>query len=222
MDDLSRWQRRPSPQPVVIDGRYCRLEPLSVEHADTLYAASMSPGVEERFRFLTINSQTRSEFDQWLEAVSHASDPLYYAVIDKGSFRCEGRLSLMRIEPSHGVIEVGNILWGPAIARTRVATEAFFLIARYVFDQLGYRRFEWKCDSRNKPSRAAALRFGFAFEGIFSQHMIVKGENRDTAWFAMLDHQWPLLRQRFERWLEPTNFDSTGRQLESLRSLAQP
>jgi RimJ/RimL family protein N-acetyltransferase len=125
----------------------------------------------------------------------------------------------MRIVPEHGVIEIGNILWGPAIARTRVSTEAFYLAARYVFDELGYRRFEWKCNDRNEPSKAAALRFGFMFEGVFRQHMWVKGANRDTAWFAIIDCDWPAIRAGFERWLDPSNFDSAGRQRRSLTEL---
>ena len=122
----------------------------------------------------------------------------------------------MRIVPEHGVIEIGSILWGPAIARTRVATEALFLCARYAFDELGYRRFEWKCNARNEPSRRAAARFGFSYEGTFRQHMVVKGESRDTAWFAVIDRDWPTLRRAFERWLEPANFDAEGRQKRRL------
>jgi RimJ/RimL family protein N-acetyltransferase len=125
----------------------------------------------------------------------------------------------MRATPEHGVIEVGNILWGPAIARTRVATEALFLHARYIFEQLGYRRFEWKCNSRNEPSMRAALRFGFTYEGTFRQHMVQKGRNRDTAWFAMLDRDWPALRKGYERWLHPNNFDRRGQQRERLEDI---
>ena len=128
----------------------------------------------------------------------------------------------MRITPEHGVIEVGNILWGPAIARTRIATEALFLFARYVFEELGYRRFEWKCDSRNEPSIRSARRFGFTYEGTFRRHMVVKGQNRDTAWFAIADIDWPSIRKAFEQWLESTNFDHQGKQkarLEGLRHL---
>jgi RimJ/RimL family protein N-acetyltransferase len=124
----------------------------------------------------------------------------------------------MRIVPEHGVIEIGAIYWGPRMARTRLATEALFLHARYIFEELGYRRFEWKCNDRNAPSKKAAERFGFAFEGIFRQHMIQKGENRDTAWFAMLDGDWPRLRAEYERWLEPANFDADGAQKTPLRT----
>jgi RimJ/RimL family protein N-acetyltransferase len=138
-------------------------------------------------------------------------------VIDRASGRAEGRQSLMRITPEHGVIEVGGIYWGPAIARTRVTTEALFLHARYVFDELGYRRFEWKCNDLNEPSKAAARRFSFTFEGVFRQHMIVKGHNRDTAWFSMLDSEWPGIKAEFARWLDPGNFDLDGAQRTKLR-----
>ena len=122
----------------------------------------------------------------------------------------------MRIDPDHGVIEIGHILWGPAIARTRVVTEALFLSASYVFDTLGYRRFEWKCNDRNAPSKRAAARFGFRYEGLFRQHMVQKGRNRDTAWFAMTDGDWPALRVGYEAWLLPENFDANGQQMVSL------
>lgn len=176
----------------------------------------MAPGVDERFRYLLDTPQDRAGFDAWLARSSASEDPLVFAVIDRTSGRCEGRQTFMRITPEHGVIEIGSILWGPAIARTRVATEALFLFARHAFDDLGYRRFEWKCDSRNGPSRRAALRFGFAFEGIFRQHMIVKGQSRDTAWFAMTDADWPAIRQGFEHWLAPENFDERGQQKRRL------
>jgi RimJ/RimL family protein N-acetyltransferase len=146
-----------------------------------------------------------------------SDDYLFHTVVDRASGRAIGRQSLMRVVPEHGVIEIGNILWGPQMARSRLSTEAFYLAARYCFDTLGYRRFEWKCNDRNEPSKAAALRFGFTFEGLFRQHMVVKGANRDTAWFAMLDHEWPAIRAGFERWLDPSNFDAEGRQRSRLR-----
>ena len=172
----------------------------------------MAPGAEERFRYLFEAPQTPSDFERWLASAAVSEDPLYFAVIDSANGRCEGRQALMRVVPEHGAIEIGSILWGPAIARTRVATEAFFLFARHAFDNLGYRRFEWKCNALNEPSRRAAARFGFTFEGIFRQHMMVKGESRDTAWFSIIDKEWPALKQIFERWLDPTNFDHKGRQ----------
>jgi RimJ/RimL family protein N-acetyltransferase len=198
---------------VTLEGRYARLEPLGpARHGDQLFAASMAPGAEERFRYLPDSPQERAAFGGWLARAAASEDPLFQAVIDRSSGRCEGRQALMRIVPEHGVIEVGNILWGPAIARTRVATEALFLCARHVFDDLGYRRFEWKCNARNEPSRRAAARFGFTYEGSFRQHMVVKGQSRDTAWFSIIDREWPVLRQAFERWLEPSNFDAEAGQ----------
>ena len=122
----------------------------------------------------------------------------------------------MRIDTTHGVIEIGSILWGPAIARTRIATEALYLFASYVFDTLGYRRFEWKCNDLNEPSKRAALRFGFTFEGAFRQHMVVKGANRDTAWFSILDSEWPRLVDAYLAWLAPENFDGEGQQRRKL------
>jgi RimJ/RimL family protein N-acetyltransferase len=147
-----------------------------------------------------------------------SEDPLFHAVVDKATGIAGGRQTFMRITPEHGVIEIGNILWGPPIARTRVATEALYLAAKYVFEDLGYRRFEWKCNDLNAPSKRAARRFGFAFEGVFRQHMWTKGANRDTAWFAMLDREWPAIRAAYERWLAPSNFDAAGRQRSKLEA----
>lgn len=215
--------RRPSfalPERVTLTGRYARLEPLDpARHGDDLFAASMAPGAQERFRYLFESPEDRGAFGTWLARAAASQDPLYCAVIDAASGRCEGRQALMRIVPEHGVIEIGSILWGPAIARTRVATEAFFLAARYAFDELGYRRFEWKCNALNEPSRRAAARFGFAYEGTFRQHMLVKGENRDTAWFSIIDREWPALERAFELWLAPSNFDAAGRQKRRLAEL---
>ncbi|MDB5901398.1 MAG: uncharacterized protein JWM26_276 [Betaproteobacteria bacterium] len=217
MNELPNWQPRPRPARKTLEGRYCRLEPLDpATHGDPLFAASMAEGAETRFRYLFDKPEDRAGFDAWLTRASASDDPLFYTVVDIATGRAEGRQALMRITPEHGVIEVGNILWGPAISRTRAATEALFLHARYVFDELGYRRFEWKCDNRNEPSKRAARRFGFTFEGVFRQHMVLKGESRDTAWFAMLDSEWPALRSAFERWLEPANFDADGRQKKAL------
>ncbi|MGA7986270.1 MAG: GNAT family protein [Burkholderiales bacterium] len=208
-----QWSSRPRPARAPLEGRYCRLEPLELRrHGEQLFEASMAPGAEERFRYLFEAPQSRSDFERWLARSAASEDPLYFAVIDPATGRCEGRQALMRIVPEHGVIEIGSILWGPAIARTRVATEALYLFARHAFDDLGYRRFEWKCNALNEPSRRAAARFGFTFEGVFRQHMMVKGESRDTAWFSIIDKEWPALRQVFERWLDPTNFDHKGRQ----------
>jgi RimJ/RimL family protein N-acetyltransferase len=219
--DLSRWTPRPRPTAEVIAGRWCRLERLDpYRHGDSLFDASTAAGADERFRYLFEPPPAdRAEFDTWLLRASGGADPRFYAVIDPTTGRAEGRQALMRITPEHGVIEIGSILWGPRIARTRVATEALYLFAAHVFEALGYRRFEWKCDALNAPSRQAALRFGFTFEGIFRQHMVVKGRNRDTAWYAIIDTEWPRIKAGMERWLDPANFTDGGRQRQRLRDM---
>lgn len=220
MQSLIDWKPRPRPARVNLDGRYCRLEPLDPRaHGDELYAASMAPGADDRFRYLGETACERPEFDAWMQRVAASEDPLFQAVVDKSTGRCEGRQSFLRITPEHGTIEVGHIHWGPSMARTRIATEALYLSAKYVFEDLGYRRYEWKCNDGNDPSKRAALRFGFKYEGLFRQHMIIKGLNRDTAWFAMLDHEWPALKRAFEAWLDPSNFDEQGRQKRRLEEL---
>lgn len=211
---------RPLPGRCVLDGAYARIEPLAAKHAETLFAASSGAQAQELFRFLLAYAPAdRAAFDTWMASSIAADDPLAFAVIDRASGRCEGRLSLMRITPEHGVVELGGILWGPAIARTRVATDAFFLIARYVFETLGYRRLEWKCNTRNEASRRAAERFGFEFEGVFRQHMMLKGENRDTAWYGMIDGDWPQVGAALRAWLAPDNFDAAGSQRARLQDL---
>jgi RimJ/RimL family protein N-acetyltransferase len=206
------------PRRTVLEGRYTRLEPLGVGHVADLYRAATEAGAEGRFDYLFESAPTtEAEMAAYVQIAAAKDDPLMFAVIDRATGRAEGRQALMRVVREHGVIEIGSIYWGPSIARSRAATEALFLHARYVFDELGYRRFEWKCNDRNAPSKAAARRFGFEFEGVFRQHMIVKGENRDTAWFAMLDGDWPRLRAEYERWLAPRNFDGDGKQKSKLR-----
>ena len=203
------------PARVVLEGRYARLEPVSQAHALDLLAACANP---KSFDYLfDVPPRGIEDVRAWVTKNAAAEDLVVHAVVDKASGSAGGRQSYMRIVPEHGVIEVGNILWGPAIARTRVATEALYLAARHVFDDLGYRRFEWKCNNLNEPSKQAAARFGFTFEGVFRQHMWTKGANRDTAWFAMIDRDWPRIRAAYERWLEPANFDATGRQRAKLQ-----
>lgn len=214
----------PCPRPTrrILEGRSVRLEPLGAEHADSLYAACAGPDNAARFAYLPDPPpQSPADIGSWIERASRSEDPLFFAVVERASGRCEGRQALMRITPEHGVIEIGSIYWGPEIARRRAATEALYLHARYVFEALGYRRFEWKCNDRNAPSKRAAVRFGFAFEGVFRQHMWVKGANRDTAWFSMLDGEWPALRAEFERWLDPANFDAAGDQRSRLEASAR-
>jgi RimJ/RimL family protein N-acetyltransferase len=219
MLDLSDWRGAPRPERRTLDGRYARLEPLDAErHGRDLLASAQEPGADDRFRYLFEEPPAdAAAFAQWIDKAAASADPLFFAVVDRATGRAEGRQSLMRIDANHGVIEIGHILWGPAIARTRVTTEALYLFAAYVFDTLGYRRFEWKCNSLNEPSKRAAQRFGFAAEGVFRQHMVQKGRNRDTAWFAMTDGDWrSRLRAGYEAWLAPDNFDAEGRQKSRL------
>lgn len=210
----------PPPRRETIHGRYVDLEPLDARrHADSLFAATSAPGVEDRFRYLPQCPQTdRADFDAWIKTAQASSDPLFFAVVDRATGRAEGRQALMRIDTANGVMEIGNILWGPALSRTRAATEALFLCADLAFTS-GYRRFEWKCNDDNAPSKAAAARFGFTAEGVFRQHLIVKGRNRDTAWFSIIDSEWPALRAAYLEWLEAENFDAEGVQKVGLREL---
>lgn len=215
--DLKNWTPRPRPPREPIEGRYVRLEPLSAAaHGDGLFEASSVPDAGERFAWLPdLPPATRTEFQPWLDKAEASEDPLFFTVIDKASGRIAGRQTLMRIDTTYGVIEIGNIYWGPRISRRPAATEAQFLFMKLAFD-LGYRRYEWKCNNRNEPSKRAAQRFGFSFEGIFRQHMIVKGENRDTAWYSVIDGEWPALKAAYEAWLDPSNFDAAGNQKRRL------
>jgi RimJ/RimL family protein N-acetyltransferase len=211
------------PTRVVLDGRYCRLEPIDpARHADELFHASNPPDAARRFRYLfDVVPATRALLDDWLDKAVRTDDPLVFAVIDKRSGRVEGRQTLMRITPEHRSIEIGNIYWGPAIARSAVATEANYLFARHVFEDLGYRRYEWKCDALNAPSRSAAMRLGFTFEGHFRRAIINKGRTRDTTWYAMIDEEWPALRAAYDQWLAPGNFDAAGQQRTALSALTR-
>lgn len=217
---LSQWKGATLPSPTTLDGRYARLEPIDPRgHVSDLFEASTASGKEQRFRYLFDEPPADIEaMTDWLRRMSRSQDPLFFAVIDRATGRAEGRQALMRIDAKHGVIEIGHILWGPRIAKTRVATEALYLTATYIFERLGYRRFEWKCDNANEPSKSAALRFGFSFEGIFRQHMVVKSRNRDTAWFSITDGEWPSLRQAYDSWLNDDNFDTDGRQRSRLKA----
>jgi RimJ/RimL family protein N-acetyltransferase len=217
-EDLRNWQPRPRPERKAMEGRLVRLEPLdAARHGDGLLEASSVPDAQERFRWLPdYPPSTRAEFQPWLEKAEASTDPLFFVVIDKASGKVMGRQTLMRIDAANGVIEIGNIYWGPLMSRTPAATEAQFLFMKYAFDELGYRRYEWKCNNANLPSKRAAERFGFQFEGVFRQHIIVKGENRDTAWYSIIDKEWPALKKAYEGWLDPTNFDRDGKQKKRL------
>ena len=206
------------------EGRVVRLEPLNAAaHAEALYEGSHGDGKEKLWRYLFEGPFPDAlAFNAYVERFASAEDQLFFAIVDNASGLAVGYASYLRIEPMHRCIEVGNILYTPRLQRTVGATEAMYLMARHVFEDLAYRRYEWKCNALNAPSRRAAPRLGFTFEGIFRQHMIVKGRNRDTAWYAMLDSEWPSRKANFERWLNPGNFDTHGRQKVSLSVLGRP
>jgi RimJ/RimL family protein N-acetyltransferase len=189
-------------------------------HGDALWEGLRSPDNDNLWRYLLDGPfADRASFDLAMEWRARSESQVFFAILQAGSKRALGCAALMRIDPPNRSIEVGNILYTPELQRTRGATEAMYLLARHVFEELGYRRYEWKCDSLNKPSRRAALRLGFTYEGTFRQHMINKGHNRDTAWFSIVDFEWPARRARLERWLDPSNFDSQGVQKVSLSEL---
>jgi len=217
---LSRWHSRPLPGPETHEGRYVRLVPLSAEsHTADLWDGVQ--GHDEVWDYLADGPYAaEADLAAAIEQKAAGTVAVFLAIVPKSSGRAEGYASYMRIDPANGVLEVGNILMAPTLQKTTAATEAMYLMARHVFEDLGYRRYEWKCNADNAPSRRAALRYGFTFEGIFWQHMIVKGQNRDTAWFSMLDSEWPARRVAFEAWLDPANFDGQGRQRQTLTQIA--
>ena len=217
-EDLRHWTARERPTAPVLEGRYVRLERLDAgRHADELFSASDTAEADAKFRWLYETPPAdRESFRAWVAKVAASEDPLFYAVIDKASGKVAGRQTYMRIDTANGAIEIGNIYWGPLVSQRPAATEALYLFARHAFDDLGYRRFEWKCNNDNLPSKKAAARFGFVAEGVFRQHLVVKGLNRDTAWFSIIDKDWVAFRPAYEAWLSPGNFDSEGRQKRRL------
>jgi len=203
--------------PVTLEGRYGRVEELAAKHAASLWVAVK--GDDRLWTYMAYGPFTdASSFASWVSERAGLTDPYSYVVVAPVG-GAVGIVTLMQIRPATRVVEVGNIVYGTPLQRTPLGTEAQYLLARYAFDTLGYRRYEWKCDAFNAASRRAALRYGFGFEGIFRQHMIIKGHNRDTAWFSMLDSEWPARKANFERWLAPENFTADGRQKLSLRAM---
>jgi RimJ/RimL family protein N-acetyltransferase len=214
------WVPPAAPPREAMAGRYCRLEPLDASrHAGDLFRANAEDASGGLFTYMPYGPfATLADYLAWLRPLGERSDPLFFAIIDSDTGRAGGVASYLRADPPNGSIEVGHILYAPALQRTRAATEAMFLMMRRAFE-LGYRRYEWKCDALNAASRAAAERLGFRFEGVFRQAVVYKGRNRDTAWYSAIDSEWPRLREAYERWLAPANFDAEGRQRVSLASL---
>jgi RimJ/RimL family protein N-acetyltransferase len=242
------WKAVSAPAPTTLRGSCVTLEPLDAErHTTALWEAVR--GHDELWTWLADGPfSTESELREAIARKQAATAAVFLAIVPAesiipegaGAFmplkegenarpsgpatsfnaKAAGYASYMRIEPAHGVVEVGNIMLSPTLQRTTAATEAMYLMAAHAFDDLGYRRYEWKCNALNEPSRRAALRLGFTFEGIFRQHMVIKDLNRDTAWFSILDHEWPARKRAFEAWLDPTNFDADGKQRQSLTAIA--
>jgi RimJ/RimL family protein N-acetyltransferase len=221
---LPNWSPRPLPPRTPIEGRFCRVEPLDPDrHAGELFEANSEDRQGRNWTYLPQGPFASPEsYRGALLAATRRGNALAHAIIALDGGRAVGVASYLNIDREVGTIEVGAINYSPLLQRKPAATEAMYLMMRRVFDELGYRRYEWKCDSLNEPSRAAAQRLGFRYEGLFRQATVYKGRNRDTAWFSILDSEWPALRTAFERWLDPANFDADGRQRASLRSLREP
>ncbi|WP_137131482.1 GNAT family protein [Rhizobium sp. FY34] len=227
MRDLTEFKGCPAPSPVRLEGRYVIAEPYErAVHLNTLWdALGGNEGLNDLIRFFPNPLyQAPEEFAGWLDGMNRDGRLITLVFRDKEDGEVVGMASYMRADPANGVIEVGSVAHGAGMKRSPLSTEAHYLMARHVFEDLGYRRYEWKCHNENEPSKATALRYGFTFEGVFRQHMVSKGANRDTAWFSMIDGEWPILSKAFEAWLSPENFDGHGhqqRRLEDIRSELQ-
>lgn len=217
---LEGWEPPQTPGNAVLEGRYARLEPLdAATHAALLFRAF--DGHDQVWDYLPYGPfASAAQYHRWVREMAAAGDPFFYAIFDKVKGAYGGVASLMRITPAAGSIELGHINLSPQLQQTRAATEAFYLMMEWAFEA-GYRRFEWKCDALNLPSRRAAQRLGLSYEGLFRQHTVVKGRNRDTTWFAAIDKDWPPLKEAFSVWLSPSNFDADGQQKESLSDLTR-
>lgn len=220
---LPAWMPPPCPPRVPLDGRYCRIEPLHADHhAADLFAANALDTNDAGWTYMAYGPfASLDDYRQWVQGARVSDDPLFYAIIDLSTQKAVGVASYMRIDPKSGAIEVGGLKYSPLLQRKPAATEAMYLMMQRAFD-LGYRRYEWKCDALNLPSRAAAQRLGFSYEGLFRQATVYKNRNRDTAWYSILDGEWPKLNEAFTRWLAPENFDAGGRQKLSLTQLTAP
>lgn len=219
---LPDWQPPFFPPYETMEGQYCRLEPLQPgQHVQDLYEANCLDAEGKNWTWLPYGPfASREDYRVWLEAMALARDPQFYTIIDKALGQAVGVAAYMRIDPQNGSIEVGHLNFSPLLQKKPAATEAMYLMMAHAF-RVGYRRYEWKCNALNTPSWKAAERLGFSFEGVFRQAAVIKGRNRNTAWFSIIDSEWPMLQGAFERWLSPSNFDLNGRQKTSLSVLTQ-
>ena len=219
---LPQWAPSPVPPREVLHGRFCRVEPLAESHAPSLWAANARDADGGMWTYMAYGPWAQeSDYRTWVVESARSSDPLFFAIIDGVSGQAVGVASYLRLDPHNGVIEVGHLAYSPLLQRTPAATEAMYLMMARIF-ALGYRRYEWKCHALNAPSRMAAQRFGFSYEGLFRQAAVVKGRSRDTAWYSIIDTEWSALRAAYERWLDPVNFDANGRQRIALSTLTSP
>ena len=220
-EELAGWSARPRPPHTPMEGRLCRLEDFdTARHAADLFAAYRLDTEGRNWTYLAYGPfETLEAFTAFAEKTYTGEDPHFHVIVDKATGKAVGVASYLRIDPACGVVEVGHIHFSPLMQGKPLATEAMYLMMARVFDELGYRRYEWKCDALNAPSQAAARRLGFTFEGVFRQATIYKGRNRDTAWYSILDKEWPMLKQAFEAWLDPANFDADVRQRQRLADL---
>ncbi len=217
-DVVPGWTARPWPEATTLTGRYVTLEPLATDHAAALYDALCNPGDEELWTYRPTDPPVDvAAMTDLIQEHLDASGLETFALVPKGQ-QAQGIASYTRIDTAYGQVEIAGVLYAKTLQRTRAATEAIHLSMRHAFDDLGYRRFEWKCDSLNEPSRRAAARLGFTYEGRFRNHMITKGRNRDTDWYSVTDAEWPAVKAAHERWLDPANFDEHGTQLTRLRA----
>ncbi len=220
---VPHWQPPQVPSRATMEGRFCRVEALSAEpHAQQLHQANALDTEQRNWTYMTYGPfESWEGYRDWIKASAASHDPLFFAIIDKTSGKASGVASYLRIDPRHGSIEVGHLMFSPLLQGKPAATEAMYLMMERAF-ALGYRRYEWKCNALNEPSRRAAQRLGLSYEGLFRQAAVVKGRNRDTVWYAAIDYEWPALKAAFQQWLEPSNFDENGRQRVSLSSLTAP
>lgn len=217
------WKPPQPPARAPMEGRFCRLEPLDAKvHAEALHAANVMNADGSMWTYMAYGPFATLEiYRKWVESVAGGSDPMFFAIIDRATGKPAGVASYLRIDPANGCIEVGHLAYSPLLQRKPAASEAMYLMMEQAF-KLGYRRYEWKCNALNAPSRAAAQRLGFSYEGIFRQATVVKGRNRDTAWYSIIDCEWPALQKAFQAWLAPANFDAQGRQRSQLSALTAP
>lgn len=219
--DVADWTACKQPPREVMQGKYCRIEPIDLDaHASDLYSAFRQDNENRIWTYLPYGPfDNEADFRSWMAGACFGDDPLFHAIIDEQTNIAVGVASYLRIDAANGVIEVGNINYSPELQQTRAATEAMYLMMRRVFSDLGYRRYEWKCDALNAPSRNAAERLGFSYDGLFQQAIMYKGRNRDTAWFSVLDGDWPGLKTAYLEWLDAGNFDGKGQQKTGLANL---